>query len=97
PPGAATGPPRSRGAHGRPWSETRPSRRSGEEQQLELADLQLVAVGDGALLDPLPVQVGAVQRTDVAHDVAGGHALQLGMAARHRDVVEEDVAVRVAS
>src|SRR3712207_2191527 len=38
---------------------------AGEEHQLELADLQLVAGDELAVLDPLAVQVGAVERADV--------------------------------
>ena len=41
------------------------------EHQLELADLELVAVGERRLaLDALAVDVGAVERADVADDVA---------------------------
>ena len=50
----------------RPVALTVLGHRAGEERQLELADLELVAVGERRLLDPLAVQVGAVERADVA-------------------------------
>ena len=53
-------------------------------------DLRLVA------FDEVAVEVGAVERTDVADQVPGGGALDLDVAARHRDVVQEDVGVGVA-
>src|SRR5665647_1537024 len=48
---------------GRRWS----LRDTGIEHETELADLHLVAGLEGDLFDPLPVDVGAVQRTDVAN------------------------------
>src|SRR5262245_61281193 len=39
--------------------------RSGDEDQAELADLHLVAVGEGGRLDPLPVHIGAVEAAHV--------------------------------
>ena len=51
----------------------------------------------GAGVDPLVVDVRAVERADVAHLVAAGRpGAIVGVAARHRDVVEEDVGVGVA-
>src|SRR5215207_6808877 len=70
---------------------------AGEEHQLELADLQLVAGDELAVLDPLPVEVGAVQRADVVDGEAVGAAADLGVAARDGDVVEEDVALGVTA
>src|SRR5947209_6440144 len=78
----------------RSWTDTDGRRRaSREERQLELADLQLVAVGQVAALDPLAVHVRAVQRAEVVdvHLVAAAH--QQRVVARHGDVVEEDVRV----
>ena len=46
-------------------------------------------------LDALLVDVGAVQRTGVGDDVALVGALDLGVAPRHGDVVEDDLAVGV--
>src|SRR5215211_2455436 len=69
---------------------------SGEEHQLELADLELVAGDQLAVLDPLPVQVGAVQGADVVDGEGVGPAADLRVAARDGDVVEEDVALGVA-
>src|SRR5215216_5373497 len=71
---------------------------SGEEHQLELADLELVAGDQLAVLDPLPVQVGAVEGADVVDgEGAVGAAADLGVAARDGDVVEEDVALGVTA
>src|SRR4030095_13074093 len=44
---------------------------AGEEHQLELADLQLVAGDELAVLDPLAVEVGPVE----GGDVEGGQAV----------------------
>src|SRR4029453_12233618 len=69
-PAAAPPPPPGRGGTLR-WTGSRmilpaASRSTaGEEHQLELADLQLVAGDELAVLHPLPVQVGAVQGADV--------------------------------
>ena len=41
--------------------------RAGDEHQPELADLHLVAVAQGGRLDPLAVDVRAVEAADVAH------------------------------
>jgi hypothetical protein len=70
---------------------------AGEEDQLELADLELVAVLDLGVVDALAVEVRAVERPDVADSVARPGPHDLRVAARHRDVVEEDVAVRMAA
>src|SRR6266536_1994806 len=83
PPGAR---PRRRARTSRPRSSRR------EEYQLELADLQLLATDQVALLDPFPVEVGAVQRADVMDgEAAAVAAPDLGVPAGHGDVVEEDV------
>src|SRR5215208_7378760 len=70
---------------------------AGEEHQLELADLQLVAGDELAVLDPLAVQIGAVEGPDVVDGEAVGAAADLGVAARDGDVVQEDVALGVAA
>src|SRR4051794_13796541 len=71
---------------------------SGEEHELELPDLELVAVAQRDLgLDALPVEVGAVERADVAELVPLAAVHDLGVATRHGDVVEEDVAVGVTA
>src|SRR3546814_9919862 len=93
-PAPARGPRRWTGAPGPPW---RRSCVAVDEDQLEGPDLQLVAVAQRRLLDPVPVQVGAVERPDVADRVVVAGAEDLGVAARHRDVVEEDVALGVAA
>ena len=65
--------------------------RRDEEVQTELADAHLGTVPQGGAVDPLAVDIGAVQRTLV--DELEGDAVprDLSMAARDRDVVEEDV------
>ena len=76
-----------------------PRRRSGRwlgvEDEAELADLDLVAGLQRGLVDALAVDVGAVERADVADDEAVALAAEVGVLARDGDVVEEDVAVGV--
>jgi hypothetical protein len=63
-----------------------------------LADLDLVAVPQDDLVDPITLHIGAVERAHVAHDEdAPGAAQELGVPAGDRDVVQEDVAVRAAA
>src|SRR5581483_652832 len=69
---------------------------AGEEDELELPDLDLVAVGEHRVVGPLPVDVRAVERPDVPDAVAAAVTDELRMATADGDVVEEDVAVRVA-
>ena len=73
-------------------------RATGEEDQAELADLHLVPAVQRDLLDPLTVDVGAVQAADVAD---GEHPAavpaELHVPAGDGDVVEEDVALRMAA
>ena len=65
-----------------------------EEDEAELADLQLVALLQHDLVvDPLGVEIRAVERAGVAHDVAVVGSLDLGVATRHGDVVEADLTV----
>src|SRR3546814_11282324 len=66
---------------------------ASDEQQLERADLELVAIREGRVLDPLPVEVRAVERADVGQAVAVVGLADLGVPAGHGDVVEEDDAV----
>src|SRR4051794_9544925 len=74
------------------------SGRTEEEHQLELPDLQLVAVGEDDLaVDALAVDVGAVERAGVGCRVGLAVAPDLDVTSRHRDVVEEDVAVGMAT
>src|SRR5665648_1206171 len=68
---------------------------TGIEHQSELADLDLVASLQSGLIDPLPVDVGAVQGADVAHQEGTTLAVEGRMLARHRDVVKEDVTLGV--
>ncbi len=65
------------------------------EHQAVLADLDLVAAGERRLVDPVPVDVGAVEAAHVADLEAVVGPDELGVPAGDRDVVEEDVAVRV--
>ena len=69
--------------------------RIGIEDQAVLADLHLVAAGERRVVDAFPVDVGAVERADVAHREAVVDPAELGMPPGHGDVVEEDVAGRV--
>src|SRR6185503_13882124 len=74
-----------------------PVRRSREERQLVLADLYLVPVLQLARLDPPPVEERPVQAALVLDDELAVAAHHERVAARDRDVVEEDVAVRRAA
>src|SRR6476661_5869281 len=69
--------------------------RAGEVDETELADLHLVAPSQGGDVDRLAVDVGAVQAADVVDGEAAALAVELDVPAADRDVVEEDVAVRV--
>src|SRR2546423_15144682 len=71
--------------------------RTGQENQPELADLHLVPVGQHRGVPWLAVDVGAVEAAPIHHDEVSALAAELGVPARHRDVVEEDVAVRVTT
>src|SRR3954452_8574694 len=68
-----------------------------EEHESELADLHLVTVAEGGALDALLVDIGAVEGARVGDHVALCRALHLGMAARHGDVVERDLTVRMSA
>src|SRR5262249_22631211 len=68
---------------------------AGDEHQAELTDLHLVPVAQGRRLDPLAVHVRTVERADIAHGEGATVAVELGVPAGHRHVVEEDVAVGV--
>src|SRR3954447_24774675 len=72
---------------------TRP--RPGQVHQAELADLHLVATGEGGDVDRLAVDVGAVQAADVVHGEAAALAVELHVPPADGDVVQEDVAVGV--
>src|SRR5262245_58436786 len=68
-----------------------------EQDEAELADLQLIAVAQHRPVDALLVDVRAVERSLVAHHVPLVGPLDGDMTARHRDVVEHDVGVGMAS
>src|SRR4051794_37987782 len=70
--------------------------RIGEEHQPELADLDLVTAGKTGLIDPLPVDIGAVEAPHVPDREDVSAPIELGMSARHGHIVEKDVALRVA-
>src|SRR5687768_2361917 len=67
----------------------------GEEHEPVLADLYFVAVGQLHFLDPVAVDVGAVEAADVTDRELVTRAVEDRMPTRHRDIVEEDLAVRV--
>src|SRR5712692_6001217 len=68
-------------------SRSRTSAKSApcEEHELELADLEFVAVAQRGLLDPVAVHVGAVQRADVPQQIVAAAPGDLGVAARDGD------------
>src|SRR6266567_8411469 len=88
------------------WSRSRGTPRCGagggagrgarEEDQLELADLDLVAAGQGRGIDPLAVHEGAIEAAAVLQGEGAVLAPDLGVPAGHGDVVQEDVARWVA-
>src|SRR5829696_8028820 len=63
---------------------------TGEERQLELADMQLVAILEAMRIDALPVHVGAVERAGVVEEPVPASPHERGVLARDGDVVEED-------
>src|SRR5450759_1509310 len=71
--------------------------RASIEHETELADLDLVAGLEGGLFDPLPVDVRAVQGADVVDNEVITLATEGCVGAGHGDVVQEYVAVRVAT
>src|SRR3984893_289987 len=70
---------------------------AGQEQQAELADLDLVPARQLGFLDPLPVHVGAVEAAHVTDCEPGAVPVELGVPPGDGHVVEEDVAVRMAA
>src|SRR3954454_5247621 len=71
-----------------------PGLSAGDVRELELADLELVAVLEPVGLDAMAVDVGAVERAEVVEVVVAAAAHEQGVVARDGDVVEEDVGVR---
>src|SRR6266540_2504950 len=71
--------------------------RAQQEQQAELAHLNLVAAAQLGFLDPLAIHVGAVEAAHVADREPARVPVELGMPAGDRHVVKEDVALRVAA
>src|SRR3954454_12315055 len=69
---------------------------ASEEGQLELADLELVAVLEPVRVHALPVHVGAVQRARVVEQPLPAAAHERRVLTRNGDVVEEDVGLRRA-
>src|SRR4051794_38922857 len=67
---------------------------AGDVRELELADLELVAVLEPVGLDAMAVNVGAVERAEVVEVEVAAAAHEQGVVARDGDVVEEDVGVR---
>src|SRR3954452_16986311 len=68
---------------------------AGEVDQAVLADLHLVAALQRHLVDPVPVDVGAVETPYVGDGEPLRRTAELGVPAGDRHVVEEDLAVRV--
>src|SRR3954466_9125381 len=67
----------------------------GEIEQPELADLHLVAAGEGGPVDALTVHVRPVEAADVMHHEPPPLPPELRVPPGDGHVVEEDVAVRV--
>src|SRR4051812_20397482 len=64
-------------------------RRVAQDHQPQLADLDLVAAGQARLVDPLPVDVEAVEAADVADGERVALTGELGVPAGDGDVVQE--------
>src|SRR5215210_2947067 len=64
---------------------------AGEEGQLELPDLELVAVLEPVRVDPLAVDVGAVERPGVVEEPVPAAPHERRVLAGDRHVVEEDL------
>src|SRR4051812_23057386 len=82
-------PPPERSPAERSPAERSPAERSpagtwlpGEEHEAELADLDLVASLQDHVVDPVPVDVGAVQAADVVDPEAVRPTAELGMTSR---------------
>src|ERR1700736_3565664 len=69
----------------------------GGEARAELADLRLVAVEQHRRLHRLPVDVGAVEATDVHNLEFVVLPTELRMPAAHGDIVEKDVAAGMSA
>jgi hypothetical protein len=73
------------------------SRRGGEEYQPQIADLEHIAVAQRRGVDGFAVEIGAVQAPKVNDAECAVFIPELGMPAADRDVVEEDVAIRMTT
>ena len=92
------GPRRSTGRRARPRPGSPVARRRCRKTSLNLPICTSSPLASARLLDALAVEVGAVERADVAHARSRRAAAhELGVAARDGDVVEEDVAVGMAA
>src|SRR5258705_7848733 len=69
----------------------------GRKHQAELADLPLVAAEQPRRLHRLPVDVGAVEATDVHNLEFAVLPSELRMPAAHGDIVEKDVAAGMSA
>ena len=69
----------------------------GRKHQAELADLHLIAVEQHRRLHRLPVDVGAVEATDVHNLEFVVLPSELRMPAAHGDIVEKDVAAGMSA
>src|SRR5919206_1844100 len=71
--------------------------RGSQVHESELADLHLVPSRQRGGVDPLAVDIRTVQRSDIMHRVSAAFTAKLGMPARHGDIVQKDVAVRMTA
>jgi len=68
-----------------------------EEHQSELAYLEFIPAVELGLLNALPVEIRAIETTDIVDGECGSVVVHLGVTAGNGDVVEEDVAVGVTA
>src|SRR4051794_32339368 len=66
-----------------------------DDAQPVAADLHFVAVVEFGLVDAFAVHIRTVERTDILQREARVGTFDHDMPARHRDVVEEDVGLRM--
>src|ERR1700684_803882 len=69
----------------------------GEEHEAEFAHLNLIPAAERRFLDPLPVDMRAVEAAHVPDGEAVPVPVELGVPAGHGHVIEEDVALRMAA
>src|SRR4051812_31598038 len=71
--------------------------RTVEVDEPVLADLDLVTAGEQDLVDPVPVDVGAVEAADIGDEIPVRRTTEDGVPSADGHVVEEDLTVGVTA